>query len=623
MRFYRNDIDGLRALAVLAVLFCHLDLRIFQGGFVGVDIFFVISGFLISNNIIEDLRESRFSFKDFYIRRIRRLCPAMYFTILLSLITGYFLLSPEHLERLGGMVVHSVVFLPNIFLLEENGYFDTNSIFKPLLHFWSLGVEEQFYLIWPVSIFILRKRLNLLPYVLLVFAALSLLLAENNLQKLTYTNSTFYLPHFRIYEFAIGAICVFYLRNPVKNLFLNELGMISGLALIAFSVFSYSAETKFPGLTSLIPCCGACLIICSLESRLFKKILTNRCMVFTGLISYSLYLIHWPVIVYYRLLFNTIDCLGAVFIVLSSVIIATFMYYYIETPFRTQKYKDKTHFLLIISTLAIVEMFIAAHIWANKGWEWRLTNNSQRVLIKEIKNNREKRSEMIDGSLCNYRNNANFIKGISSKCHTLKQGKKNYLLIGDSHADDLYMLLSLTYKSDNFLKFTGGFCNIENKRLYCRQSYSEAMDFIVDNQKNLNGVILSARYMQPSTEILEYINEVEGFGLPVIVFGANPILVDDITVHITKPSTIFYPEHNIDCPVQPLSVKKSHELSEYFQLHNTKYYSKHNLFCNNGKCPCYNKGKILYTDESHFSPDGAEYFGKILKSKYINTADLF
>ncbi|MCI5144936.1 MAG: acyltransferase, partial [Candidatus Electrothrix sp. AR3] len=235
-RQYRADVDGLRAFAVLAVLFYHFDFSFFSGGFTGVDIFFVISGFLITQNIMADLSKGSFSFARFYTRRIRRLFPALFVTLVLSLLFGFLLFTPEHYLRLAKSLLYSVLSVSNFFFWQEAGYFDTAVDFKPLLHTWSLAVEEQFYLIWPALLFLLFKLgKKWILLFLLLSSALSLYWSEQWL--LTDPSGAFFLTPFRIIEFAFGAIMAWLIQFQPKNKLLLEPLLALGFGFILYSFF--------------------------------------------------------------------------------------------------------------------------------------------------------------------------------------------------------------------------------------------------------------------------------------------------------------------------------------------------------------------------------------------------
>ena len=279
---------------MLSVLLFHLDVALFSGGFVGVDAFFVISGFLITRLIRDDVAAGKFSFTRFYVRRARRIFPALFLTLAATFVAGYLLFSSQHLMRLGGALVSAVFSVSNFYFWGEAGYFDTAAHLKPLLHTWSLGIEEQFYLLWPaILVFTLLRAPRWAPVALLfVGGALSLFLSEFFVR---WPSIAFYLLPFRAFEFALGAVLVWLNPHRMKSAIWGELWVAAGLGMLGYSIVSFSGETPFPGLNALIPCVGTALIIYGGESRFLSRLLSNPIAVGIGLISYSLYLVHWPV----------------------------------------------------------------------------------------------------------------------------------------------------------------------------------------------------------------------------------------------------------------------------------------------------------------------------------------
>jgi hypothetical protein len=257
---YRADIDGLRAIAVLLVVLAHLGLGQ-AGGFVGVDVFFVISGYLITGIVRGDLRDGTFSFRRFYARRARRILPALVAVSFVCLAAGWFLLLPSDFEALGTQAVAALLGLSNFYFALKTGYFDQSAGLLPLLHTWSLGVEEQFYLVWPLGLLLLHRRLKLSPKVLawlggcalLLFLAVAQLIVEN------YPDVSFYVPFTRVWELALGAALTYLPR--VTGRVLTEGAPIAGLTMIAAAALLYSDETSFPGVAALLPCLGAALIL--------------------------------------------------------------------------------------------------------------------------------------------------------------------------------------------------------------------------------------------------------------------------------------------------------------------------------------------------------------------------
>ena len=296
---YRRDIDGLRALAVVPVLLFHVDLWPFSGGYVGVDIFFVISGYLIASIIGHDLAEGRFTLTGFYVRRIRRIFPALFVMIAFTILVGGLILLPLDYRRLGASALATTLFASNIYFARQSGYFGASAEEAPLLHSWSLAVEEQFYIVFPLLMLVgwrLGGRYRLL---LSMVAGLSLLSAMHMVE--TAPASAFYLPHTRGWEFLGGAMLAVGRLPAFRSPQIANAAAAAGAALIGWAVLRFSAATPFPGAHALFPVVGAMLILhAGRTGSLVSGALSKPAPVFIGRISYSLYLWHWPLIVFWK-----------------------------------------------------------------------------------------------------------------------------------------------------------------------------------------------------------------------------------------------------------------------------------------------------------------------------------
>lgn len=336
---YRREIDGLRAIAVIPVILFHAGLELFGGGFVGVDIFFVISGYLITTIICSDLQQGRFSFASFYERRARRILPALYFVLAASLPFAMAWLQPADLKSFFESFAAVSVFSSNLLFWKESGYFDTASELKPLLHTWSLAVEEQYYVVIPIIICLLwrsRKRLTV------TFSLLGLASFVGAEWASTHSPSTaFYLLPTRAWELLVGALCAIYLAAPgAKEISrsLRNIGSLIGLSMIAISILCFSKETPFPGVYALVPTLGASLIVlCARPDTVVGKALSVKLLVGIGLISYSAYLWHQPIFAFARhrslgepssMLFIGLTAL--------SLLLACVSWRYVEAPFRAK-----------------------------------------------------------------------------------------------------------------------------------------------------------------------------------------------------------------------------------------------------------------------------------------------
>ncbi|WP_160296744.1 acyltransferase family protein [Sphingomonas sp. ERG5] len=336
MRSYRKDIDGLRALAVLPITFFHAGIPGFSGGFIGVDVFFVISGFLITAIIARDLSARRFSYADFYERRIRRIFPALAGMLLFSLAAAYFLLLPSELPDFGASVVGTVVFVSNFVFYKQSGYFDGAADEKPLLHTWSLGIEEQFYIIFPVLLFlILRFAPRYARQVIALCAGLSL--AACIYITPIGGSAAFYLIPTRAWELLAGSLIALGAVPKIAPAFWRAALSGAGIALIIAAIVLFNSETRFPGTAALLPVAGSALVIAYGEGTATARLLSLRPLTFIGLISYSLYLWHWPLIVFGRDLGLLDGRIGpAIAIVLLSIAAGYLSYRFVETPFRNR-----------------------------------------------------------------------------------------------------------------------------------------------------------------------------------------------------------------------------------------------------------------------------------------------
>ena len=292
---YEPGIDGLRAFAVLAVMFFHLGVPGFTGGFVGVDVFFVISGFLITRLIYRETKAGGFSFAKFYARRARRILPALAVTLLGTAVAAAIIAAPAQFQSLLTSLISAALGVSNFYFWMESGYFAADDLSTPLLHTWTLGVEEQFYLLWPAVIVLLaafRSKAVLMGAVVFM-GGLSLAAAEYAIGQ-GHAAAAFFLMPTRIVEFAIGA-CLVWISRDGDNRW-KELCCALGFAAIAAAVFLYTPQTRFPGVTALLPCAGAALLITGASSRYAGLALRSRTAVWIGRRSYSLYLMHWPLI---------------------------------------------------------------------------------------------------------------------------------------------------------------------------------------------------------------------------------------------------------------------------------------------------------------------------------------
>lgn len=433
---FSNNIHALRGLAVISVMLFHYRFEYFKGGFLGVDIFFVISGYLMSL-----LLDEKINYKiilKFYLKRLKRLLPALIFVLFISLLLGFLLMSDVSFARLGKTTLSSIFFTSNIYFWREWSYFDISSLNKPLLHTWSLSLEMQFYLLFPiflVSIKFLKKQINII-YKLLFITILLIFLTELVINEKKV--ATFYLLPFRFSEFLIGSIGYYYQKN-YRTLKLNNnfIFIISFGFLLFLITYYYDFNTKFPGLNSLLPCVATLILILHKENNLSKKLLQNRVFLFFGNISYSLYLIHWPVYVFYRFyIFREPSNFEKFSLVIFSIIFAYLISRYIENILR-KKIDKKSNYFLSFSFVVIAICSILVFI--NNGYDFRIKN----------------KKEFYDNSLTtfNFFKDSNKEKLFYKKCYTNSQSTNtDFIIYGDSHAE-MYSLGVIEFAKKNNKNF--------------------------------------------------------------------------------------------------------------------------------------------------------------------------
>ena len=364
---YRTEIDGLRALAVIPVILFHAGFESFSGGFVGVDVFFVISGYLITTILIEDIENKRFSIVNFYERRARRILPALFFVMLVCIPFAWMWMLPSQMKDFSQSLVAVSMFASNILFWRESGYFAAAAEEKPLLHTWSLAVEEQYYVLFPIFLILAwRFGKNRVFWMIVVMAAISLLLSEWGWRNSATAN--FYLAPTRAWELFAGSIAAFIVQKQgVKK---NDLLALVGLAAIIFSIFFYDETTPFPSVFALIPVLGVVLLVLYADKETFAgKLLSTKGLVGIGLISYSAYLWHQPLFAFAKLILlgETTEEL-MLNLAIFSLVLGYFSWRFVERPFRKTSGKPivSRYNLFAISILGLV-LFFSVGLYGHKA----------------------------------------------------------------------------------------------------------------------------------------------------------------------------------------------------------------------------------------------------------------
>jgi peptidoglycan/LPS O-acetylase OafA/YrhL len=438
VRKYRSDIDGLRAISILSVLLFHLDFEIFSGGYIGVDVFFVISGYLITKLIKEEYEaQGKLDFSNFYSRRIRRLFPAFFVVIVCTFIVAVFIFETADLRRFYGAVFYSTTYLSNIYYWLEGGYFAASADVKPLLHTWSLAVEEQFYIFWPITILLMLRGLksSTIVFAIVILILFSLILSE----ILYYGNrqiATFFLLPSRVFEFLLGALMVWGRPRVNSPVVVANVLTALGLGLIMWAVFSYSDATPIPTTYALIPCVGASLIILFGGSGAFSRlVLENRLMVTVGKLSYSLYLVHWPLIIFFGYAKGRSLAAGEqALLFLSSFALAYILYRGVENRFRhfDRKPIKIQSVALPLGVATMLVAFPSAVLWAKGTLLWKY----QTVPLDEVQLELVQQGRLLDELTDNIMSNFS------------ASSARKILVIGDSHAQEMARILVHEYDQE-------------------------------------------------------------------------------------------------------------------------------------------------------------------------------
>jgi peptidoglycan/LPS O-acetylase OafA/YrhL len=427
---YRRDIDGLRALAVLPVVLFHAKVPGFSGGFVGVDVFFVISGYLITGLIAADWRENRFSFVTFYFRRAKRILPALFCVYLACTVLAALIMLPSDMAEFGRSLVSSAAFVSNHFFFRLADYFGGQSDLKPLLHTWSLSIEEQFYVVWPVVFLIMaRWRPTQLPYVVWTIGAISFAAAAIIVGQ--HKEAAFFLAPFRAWELLLGAALALLAWRPSLPAWGTEALAGTGLALIVASVVLLDESQPFPGLLALPACLGtALLILVGMANRpLVTRMLSLRLPVAIGLVSYSLYLWHWPLLALARYHYDRpLQWAEVAGLLGASLLLAVLTYRYVETPARHLSINLAPR-VVGAGVLSLAAIALAGHqINKSRGWTFSLDPE-----IRQLDRTSRERNP--------YRNNcsgaANVFRADEACTFGVPRSAASYdmAIFGDSHAD--------------------------------------------------------------------------------------------------------------------------------------------------------------------------------------------
>lgn len=637
---YRPEIDGLRAIAVLAVFFYHLKITAFSGGYVGVDVFFVISGYLITSILQKDLDKKSFSITKFYDRRFRRIMPALYFVLAVATLICWVLFMHQEMKLYCKSLLSTMFFYSNFQFWNEAGYFDMDSEIKPLLHTWSLAIEEQFYVVFPTFLYLIERYLHSKKKIILG-VILFLSLGLNISQTQTSLDKAFYFTPGRVWELLLGSLLALNAFPKFKTKAWNEFASLVGMLMVGIGIFVFTEETKFPGLNALIPCLGTALMIHGTGSEKFKttmdRFLSTSPMTGAGKISYSLYLWHWPLIVFAKYAFmrelGLWDQLGIFF---AATITAYFSWKMIEQPFRTKKgifeNSKKWGFALIVLTI-ILSGF--AYIGMKNGYKVRFSSEVEKYSKGALDTNLD-------------RKNCHSISIERIKKHDLcklgkEKSKPDFIVWGDSYADAMMPGLKQEAEKKNtygwFVSSSGcapllGDKQGESKSAIC-ETFNREMVKIVRELKIQNVLLISAwrPKAEPSSEMQGQVDQ-QSLKLDpkrnqsfIQKYGKVLQVLKESGAHIWIVHKIPKPDFNVPSylaryefqkkeksklkiPYQKFGIDyqlTSQMISELEKYSHFGIIDPSKILCSDISCDIEKNGDPLYYDHHHLSATGAKY----------------
>lgn len=640
---YRPDIDGLRAVAVLSVVVFHAFPTALPGGFIGVDVFFVISGYLISGILFEQLERGTFTFTDFYIRRVKRIFPALLLVLAGTTVCGWFLLFQSEYQQLGKHLASGAGFISNFALWSEAGYFDSSADLKPLLHLWSLGIEEQFYIFWPPILLVSWTWKRHLPKILLFLGALSLGISLMH----TKTNevAAFYSPLSRGWELLIGALLAWMHQRPTRHKTSPKQANIlsgAGLVLLLYGFFHINKDVGFPGLWPVLPTLGAAFILAAGPSAWFNQtVLSHRSMVWFGLISFPLYLWHWPLLSFPHIIESGHTSNAArVGAIALSVLLAWLTYKFVETPMRWGKNGQRN--VAILAVLWLFAIATGAAIYLNDGVPSRSSvqgynNNSNELL----------RLPDTDAGCFEYIGNH---KPLFPYCRfSDSRSETTVAVVGDSHAHVAYPGIAELLKSfriNTVLLATSGCPPLKDQpieksdleRTLCSTRIDELLKTL-QKKTDIRKVFLFTRgpiYLEgtePLTGLTMHLEpisaELYGRGLQrtidflkaankqVYYIIENPELARLPSACLPRPLRIS--AHDCQVPKEAV-LARQHDYRQMLKgLTGVTILDTIPIFCPEEKCIVTDsENRLLYADDDHLSVSGSRFQVQQLLKEYLH-----
>lgn len=607
------SIEGMRALAVLAVLGFHLDVTGIPGGFLGVDVFFVISGFVITRSIVRQRQEGNFDLWSFYLARIRRLIPALSVVTLATLAVAIFTMPPGDLEAAGQSAVYAGLSLSNFLFWSQANYFDAAAHTKPFLHTWSLGVEEQFYLVWPALLLLIMSNKRALLVVPAALGVLSIVAAGSLVGD--HTSAVFFLAPFRVYQFMLGALLAITTWN-----FQGRTGDVvhaAGLIGLVAAVCTISGDTS-PVLAGLAAAVAGGLAIAGRDSGFAQQVTSNRVLIWVGQRSYALYLVHWPLIVLFKYAEGPELSLSEKFgLGLISILLAATLHSFVERPFR--KRADAAHGIRsgtavgATAALVLASLFLAANVWGFRGFPGDQSGDID-LLVANAKADSRLRRQLVRTGVCHAHSKFRLSNYDEKECAALHSTRVNVLVIGDSIAADLYLVLKEAYPQVVFSQATGGTCpplvGID-RYTGCKEINSFRFDTLA--KREYDYVVFAGYWRDNHVELLlQSIGHAELAGGQALVFGPVLEFKEDL-VRVVSMST----------SVREAQERAGHEVDTKEQLRERiresvgpeRFVDFFDVQCA-PQCDIVKGQSLLYLDHIHLSPTGVSTFAKRLAESH-------
>lgn len=610
---HRTDIDGLRGLAVLAVFAGHLGLSAVPGGFVGVDVFFVISGFVIARVVARRHAEGKFSLIDFWERRTRRLMPAVLLVIAATTAMACLHMFPDELVRYAGSSLATLGFAANLWFWQTIDYFSAPPDMHPLLHAWSLGVEEQFYIVFPLLMLAAWRWLPKLVKPLLGLIALASFILGVWLAK-DHVSAGFYLPLGRAWELLLGVLLAMgAIPTPTDRRIRSGMGVV-GLALIVWAMATYQPHTPMPGLAAIAPCLGALMLLAAGEDTPTGVLFSTPPLRFYGFISYSLYLWHWPLIAFQRMLFGEqVGMTGQVAVFALAVLLATLSWKFVETPIRDRKDGLSTgrfYLAALVATLLVAAPSVV--ILTTKGLPARFSPKVHEIAKSAERTTRRNEACLPspDGPLTAW----------PAGCLDPVASRPNWLLMGDSHANHLWHGLSQAHPEANLMQATASACRMTRQpapgaTAQCRR-LADALFEDVLVQRPPERVYL-AGFWRPGDEadVADTLAWFKARGIPVTLIGPAP------TYEQSVPRLLALAEHlgQPDLPARRRlrgADAMDPEMARVAREVGVPYLSVMAAVCPGGACRTVTpSGSPMQWDEGHFSRAGSAWVGLRLREQ--------